>query len=77
MLSVELPKYGIGVFNPISKYGVEYGNIRRRFSNWQKSGNIDAIRKVVATQIIQQDLEIFSRCDFVTLWIPPEGIEIC
>lgn len=77
MLSIELPKFGIGVFNPISKYGEDYGNIRKRFANWQKSGNINAIRKVVAKQIIPPDLEMVERCDFVTLWIPPEGVEIC
>jgi len=77
MLSVKLPEYGVGVFNPISKYGVEYGNVRKRFANWQKSGNVEAIRKVVASQIIPPDLELVERCDFVTLWIPPEGVEIC
>lgn len=77
MLTVKLPKYGVGVFNPISKYGVEYGNVRKRFANWQKSGNINAIRKVVASQIIPPDLEMVERCDFVTFWLPPKGIEIC
>lgn len=77
MISIELPKYGIGILNPISKYGSDYGNVRRRFSNWQKSGNVECIREEVSSNIIPPDLDMVKRCTFVTLWIPDKQYEIC
>lgn len=77
MLTGKLGKMGIGVLDPLSKYGEGLPNIRRRFAIWKKVGNIDALRQVVANQIIPRDLEMVEECDFVTLYIPAEGKEIC
>lgn len=76
-LTEQLGKMGIETLDPISKYGDEYGVIRQKFSMWQKFGNVDAIRQIVSTQVIPPDLEMVRECDFVTLYIPPEGNEIC
>jgi len=76
-LTEELGKMGISTLDPISKYGEEYGSIRKKFAMWQKFGNVDAIRQIVSTQIIPPDLVMVKECDFVTLYIPPEGNEIC
>jgi len=77
MIEDEFPKMGIACLNPITKYGAGYGAIRTKFAIWQKSGNVDAIRQVVSRQIIPPDLIMVKECDFVTLWIPAEGHEIC
>ena len=77
MLTKKLPRIGIGVLDPLSKYGEGLPNIRRKIQNWKNAGNIDALRQLVSSQIIPRDLEMVDECDFVTLWIPAEGKEIC
>jgi len=77
MLAKELPKMGIEILSPITKYGADYGNIRKRFANWQMSGNIDAIRQWVKKYIILQDLKMVEECNFITLYIPAQGKELC
>ena len=77
MLTKKLPKMGIGVLDPLSKYGTGLPNVRRRINNWKNSGNIDALRQLVSHKIIPRDLEMVEKSDFVTLWIPAEGKEIC
>lgn len=76
-LTIELAKININVHNPISKYGKDYGNIRKKFSIWKKFGNIDAVRQVVSSKIIPQDLNMVKESDFITLYIPSAGHEIC
>ena len=76
-LTEKLGEIGISTLDPISKYGEEYGAIRQKFAMWGKFGNVDAIRQVVSSQIIPPDLKMVRECDFVTLYIPPEGNEIC
>jgi len=76
-ITIELDKIGIDTLNPFGKYGDRLAAIRSRLKNWNKYGNIDAIRKMVATEIIPPDLVMVEICDFVTLWIPQEGKEIC
>jgi len=77
MLTEKLSKIGIEVLSPISKYGDDYGKIRVKFSKWKNSGNIDAIRQYVSRYIIMADLKLVKKCDFVTLYIPAKGSEIC
>lgn len=77
MLTGELSKLGIEVLSPISKYGSDYGKIRIKFSRWKESGNIDAIRQYVSRHIIMADLRLVKKCDFVTLYVPAKGSEIC
>lgn len=77
MLGKELPKIGVGVLDPISKYGKDYGNVRKKFSNWMRAGNLEAIRRTTSNQIIPPDMEMVERCDFITLYIPVQGKEIC
>lgn len=77
MLTKKLPKIGIDVLNPIAKYGENYGNIRKSFAGWQKSGNIIEIRNKVSSEIIPPDMKMVEKCNFITLYIPAEGAEIC
>lgn len=77
MLTKKLPKIGISILDPIAKYGDDYGNIRKKFGNWQKYGNLDAIRNKVSVEIIPPDMKMVEDCTFITLYIPAEGGEIC
>ena len=76
-LTDELKKLGIGILNPITKYGDKYGVIRQKFATWQKFGNIDSIRQSVSSKVIPKDLEMVKKCDFVTMYITPKGYELC
>lgn len=76
-LTEKLNEIGIETLNPITKYGDGYGTVRQKFAIWGKFGNIDAIRQVVATQIIPADIKMVQDSDFVTLYISPKGHEIC
>lgn len=77
MLTKKLPEFGIGVLNPIAKYGADYGNIRKKFASWQKYGNVNAIRDKVSKEIIPPDMKMVEDCNFITLYIPAEEGEIC
>jgi len=77
MLKEELLKIEIEVLSPITKYGKDYGKIRTKFAMWRRSGNIDAVRQCVSRNIIPVDLSLVEECDFVTLYIPAKGNEIC
>jgi len=76
-ITVELDKIGIDTMNPFGKYGDRLAAVRSKLHNWNKYGNIDAIRGMVATEIIPPDLKMVEDCTFVTLWVPREGVEIC
>lgn len=76
-LTEELGKLGIKTLNPITKYGDEYGAIRQKFAMWKKYGNIDSIRQFVSSQIIPPDLVMVEESDFITLYVPPKGHELC
>lgn len=68
---------GIEALNPFGKYGDRLAAVRSRLKNWNRFGNLAAIRKMVSEEIIPPDLEMVKECDFITLWIPAEGKEIC
>jgi len=70
-----LGEMGIDVLNPLMKE--EQASIRRRVLNWSRTGNIDAIRPLVGRELIEADLEMVEKSDFVTLWLPKEGQEVC
>jgi hypothetical protein len=70
-----LKEMGIDVLNPLMKE--EQASIRRRVLNWSRTGNIDAIRPLVGRELIEADLEMVEKSDFVTLWLPKEGQEVC
>jgi len=76
-LTLELDKIGIDVLNPFGKYGDRLAAVRSKLYNWNKYGNVDAIRRMVATEIIPPDLKMVEECDFITFWLPQEGKEIC
>ena len=76
-LTEELKKVQIVTLDPISKYGKDYGAVRQKFAMWQNSGNIEAIRNQVSLEIIPPDFDMVEICNFVTLYIPQKGYEIC
>lgn len=76
-LTEKLGEVNIEVLNPIKKYGENYGKIRQKFAMWQKYGNIDAVRHSVSSKVIPKDIEMVEKSDFVTLYIPSAGSEIC
>ena len=76
-ITVELDKIGINTLNPFGKYGDRLAAVRSKLHNWNRYGNLNAIRGLVATEIIPPDLVMVEICDFVTLWIPQERKEIC
>lgn len=77
-LRVELAKIGIGVLNPLDKYGASLPKVRSQIKNWTRYGNIKALRHMVASKIIPQDLQMVKEADFITLWLPAERkAEVC
>lgn len=77
MITRELSLINISVLNPILKYGINYANIRQSFANWSRFGNVEAIRKKVREEIIPPDMEMVENCNFITMFMPAEGAEIC
>jgi hypothetical protein len=70
-----LGEMGIDVLNPLLKE--EQTMIRRSVLNWCRTGNIDAIRPLVGRDLIEPDLKMVENSDFITLWLPKEGQELC
>ena len=76
-LTEKLGEMGIKTLDPLGKYGDRLASVRSKLSNWKRFGNIDAIRLMVSQMIIPSDLEAVKKCDFVTLNLPAENVELC
>lgn len=77
MITDELEKIGIEALNPLGKYGDRLASVRSKLSNWNRFGNLNAIRGLVKDRIIPPDLKMVEKSNFVTFWLPAKGPEIC
>jgi len=75
MVTERLAQMGIGVLNPLHKESEMA--VRRKLLLWSRTGNIDALRPLVNKELIDPDLEMVEASDFVTMWLPKEGQEVC
>jgi len=75
MVSEKLAKLGIEALNPLDREGMP--NLRRKLAVWRKTGNLDAIRLLVSRNFIMPDLKMVEESDFITMWLPRAGREVC
>jgi nucleoside 2-deoxyribosyltransferase len=75
-MTKKLAKMGIESLDPLKKEG--QAAIKGKISELSKIGNLDSIRILVNRELIDPDLILVEKCDFVTLWMPTEAsAEIC
>lgn len=79
-ITKKLKVLDIKSMNPLGNNGGDRidDGIRQRLHNANVLGDNDTIRNIVSKIIMPPDLDMVSKCSFLTVWIPEDnGYEIC
>jgi hypothetical protein len=72
-----LGKMGIEALNPFNIKG-NTDDIRKQIYDANQRGDIETTRSLVSSHMIETDLIMVKKADFLTVWIPKlNGYEIC
>jgi hypothetical protein len=78
MITVELEQFGIDTLNPFGQFGGDrLSRTRKHLGRWNDNGELSKIRKFVKDTVIPPDLKMVEECDFLTIYVPHDGKEIC
>ena len=72
-----LKKIGVETLNPLGINKDRLDSTRKNLLEWTVFGEVQKIRKFVASVVIPPDIDMVEQCDFITLHIPENNVEIC